>query len=361
MNLKSKLSSILVAFAITMMAVSTPAPVKAAGHWIKGLTWTVTPHYEYFAFTTDPGFTPYDTWTAIKNGVTVSGETNNIIDYMTKTCNETQCDWVWTSNDPGTDWVECAEYTDVVYHGNDPQNVAPEAKQTIKFSTCAPNRAGGHWIEGSVWTVTPNSEYYAFTTDVGFEPLDTWSIVKDGVVISSETNSQLTDMTKTCTATECFWFASLTGGNADWVECAEYTDVITNGTDPNAAAMKISFSTCPTGRRTVSGFAFDDLNANGLWDVGEPTLGGMWYKITNGSWFTCGHTGDDNTFAATVTPGSYTVIPVAPKGYFHTTPTVVVGVEQDSTGAWVSPVTALGFHRDINAQGETCDQYNPSE
>ncbi len=361
MNLKAKLYSMTAVLAMAVTTVVAPAPAMAAGHWIKGLTWTVTPRYEYVAFTTDPGYVAYDTWTAVKNGVVVASETNRIVDYMTKTCDATHCDWVGSTTAPGPDWAECAEYVDVVYDGNNLQAVPDEAKQTIKFSTCAPNRAGGHWIENLVWTLSPNSDYFAFTTDPTFDPYDTWSAVKDGVKVFGETNRAIDYMTKTCDATHCDWVSFLSNTDSDWVACGTYTDVVKHGSDDKGASMSVSFNTCPTARSSVSGVAFEDLNVNGQWDASEPTLGGMWFKVTNGGgWFVCGYVGNDNTFGVTVSPGTYNVIPVAPKGYRTTTPMNTIGVAQDSTGNWVTPYAPIGFVKDTETKGENCDQFSPA-
>ena len=111
----------------------------------------------------------------------------------------------------------------------------------------------------------------------------------------------------------------------------------------------------------MRGTAFEDKNGNGKWDNGESSLGGMWYKVTGGGdWFVCGYVGDDNTYCVPVNPGTYYVIPVAPKGFRTTTPKIMTEVTRRDDGIFVSLNNNIGFIKDDKAPGETCDQYNPA-
>lgn len=106
----------------------------------------------------------------------------------------------------------------------------------------------------------------------------------------------------------------------------------------------------------VRGTAFIDTNGDGKWQAGEPTFGEAWYKVTGGgAWFTCGWVGTDATFGVPVNPGTYYVMPVAPKGYRTTTPRIAVTVTNDVNTPWLY----MGFVADPNAKGDACDQYNP--
>lgn len=59
-----------------------------------------------------------------------------------------------------------------------------------------------------------------------------------------------------------------------------------------------------SGLGKIYGVAFIDANGNGRRDAGEPTTLGR-YKITSvGGYWTCGHTGSDDTYGVTVRPGS---------------------------------------------------------
>ncbi len=113
---------------------------------------------------------------------------------------------------------------------------------------------------------------------------------------------------------------------------------------------------CDTGPSSVRGYAFLDANANGKWDEGESIFGEAWYKVTDGgAWFTCGYVGTDASYGVPVNPGTYYVLPVAPKGFKTTTPRVTVTV-----GTAAALNTNIGFVADPTAQGEACDQYNPA-
>ena len=107
---------------------------------------------------------------------------------------------------------------------------------------------------------------------------------------------------------------------------------------------------------SVRGYAFLDKNANGKWDVGETIFGEAWYKVTNGgSWYACGYVGTDASYGVTVKPGTYYVVPVAPKGFKATTPRIEVTV-----GTAAALNTNIGFVADPKATGDACDQYNPA-
>jgi hypothetical protein len=107
---------------------------------------------------------------------------------------------------------------------------------------------------------------------------------------------------------------------------------------------------------SVRGTAFMDNNADGKRDAGEHVFGEAWFKLTDGgSWFVCGTVGGDATFGVTVNPGTYYVLPVAPKGYKTTTPRVKAEVKDGTPALNVD----IGFVADPAATGEACDQYNP--
>ena len=113
---------------------------------------------------------------------------------------------------------------------------------------------------------------------------------------------------------------------------------------------------CDTGPSSVRGYAFLDANANGKWDEGESIFGEAWYKVTDGgAWFTCGYVGTDASYGVPVNPGTYYVLPVAPKGFKTTTPRIQVTVGTDA-----ALNTNIGFVADPKATGEACDQYNPA-
>ena len=119
--------------------------------------------------------------------------------------------------------------------------------------------------------------------------------------------------------------------------------------------FKVIFESCGT-LPLVRGMSFLDANANGKWDAGEPVFGQGWYKVTDGGlWFTCGWVGDDSTFGVPVNPGTYYVLPVAPKGFKTTTPRIqeVIGAGSDT------PLVLMGFVTDTHSLGDACDQYNP--
>jgi hypothetical protein len=113
---------------------------------------------------------------------------------------------------------------------------------------------------------------------------------------------------------------------------------------------------CPVLGR-IAGTAYLDNNANGQRDRGEPAFSEAWLKVTGGgAWYVCGWVGGDATYGVTVTPDTYYVLPVAPKGYRTTTPRIrveVLDLGHASTG------NDMGFVKAPDAPGEACDQYNP--
>jgi hypothetical protein len=112
-----------------------------------------------------------------------------------------------------------------------------------------------------------------------------------------------------------------------------------------------------SGLGRITGTAFLDKNANGVWDKGESIFPEAWMKVTGGGvWFVCGWVGGDATFGVPVKPGQYIVMPVAPKGYRTTTPKLNVDVIDLG---FVAFDTNMGFVADPTAQGDACDQYNP--
>jgi uncharacterized surface protein with fasciclin (FAS1) repeats len=107
---------------------------------------------------------------------------------------------------------------------------------------------------------------------------------------------------------------------------------------------------------SLRGTAFEDIDANGKWDAGEPKMGLAWYKVTDGGgWYVCGWVGSDGTYGVPVTAGRYDVLPVTLNGYRTTTPRIHAKVEagQASLG------NDIGFVKDPVARLEACDAYNP--
>ena len=118
---------------------------------------------------------------------------------------------------------------------------------------------------------------------------------------------------------------------------------------------------CVTG--SVRGTAFEDLNANGKRDAGEPTMAGAWLKVTGGgSWFVCAYTGADATYAIPVVDMSatYIIFPIAPVGWKTTTPVLKTKTVSTANGlAYL--YNDMGFVRDASVKTvDGCDQYNPS-
>ena len=107
---------------------------------------------------------------------------------------------------------------------------------------------------------------------------------------------------------------------------------------------------------SVRGTSFWDKNDNAKRDAGEPTIRG-WFKVTDGGgWYSCGYTGDGDTFGVPVNDGTYYVVPVAPAGLKVTTPVKMAMV----SGASASLGNDIGYNVDANSMGESCDQYSPA-
>ncbi len=139
--------------------------------------------------------------------------------------------------------------------------------------------------------------------------------------------------------------AARTGGNG------EYTEVMGKAGD------------CGSPTASVRGTAFEDLNANGKRDAGEPTMSGAWLKLSGGgSWFVCAYTGADATYGIPVVDwnATYIVFPIAPPGWKTTTP-VIKTKTVNTTNGYAFLFNDMGFVRDPSVKTvEGCDQYNPS-
>ncbi len=126
-------------------------------------------------------------------------------------------------------------------------------------------------------------------------------------------------------------------------------------------AQVIPIGTCVSA--TVRGTAFEDLNANGKRDAGEPTMSGAWLKLTGGgSWFVCAYTGADATYGIPVVEwnATYIVFPIAPVGWKTTTP-VIKTKTVNTTNGFAFLYNDMGFVRDASVKTvDGCDQYNPS-
>jgi uncharacterized surface protein with fasciclin (FAS1) repeats len=116
-------------------------------------------------------------------------------------------------------------------------------------------------------------------------------------------------------------------------------------------------TTCPP-LGSVRGSAFEDRNANGTRDPGEPALPGMGWKLSSGgNWHICGASGGDGTFGPTVKPSTYTLTPIAPAGWRATTQPrnpLVRRLGEATLG------NDLGFVRDISAGNTPCSLYEPA-
>lgn len=132
--------------------------------------------------------------------------------------------------------------------------------------------------------------------------------------------------------------------------------VIARGVRNDAYARFSVDGECPP-LGSVRGSAFEDLNHNGIRDAGEPNIGTASWKLTaGGDWFICGYVGGDSTFGPTVTPGTYTVIPVAQPGWVATTPPRSALVKRLGVAALDNDI---GFARAANSKGQYCSQYAP--
>lgn len=105
----------------------------------------------------------------------------------------------------------------------------------------------------------------------------------------------------------------------------------------------------------ITGVGFEDRNANGKRDAGEPTTFGR-YKVTSGgNFWTCGNTGRDATFGVVVAPGTYFVMPIAGPGQFTTAPVIKVEVK----GAGQTASADLPFTISPLATADQCGAYAP--
>src|SRR5205814_933364 len=110
------------------------------------------------------------------------------------------------------------------------------------------------------------------------------------------------------------------------------TTTISNPTD-----LTLDFGLRPSG--SIGDFVWNDLNGNGLQDVGEPGIPGVTVTLSNGASTTTdatGHYGFANLPAAT-----YTVTVGTPSGYTPTTSNVGPDRNVDSNGSGTS-VTVSG-------------------
>jgi hypothetical protein len=120
---------------------------------------------------------------------------------------------------------------------------------------------------------------------------------------------------------------------------------------------------CNVSSASVRGTAFEDKNANGKRDAGEPTMAGAWLKLSGGgSWFVCAFTGADATYGIPVVDHTmtYIIFPIAPPGWRTTTP-VIKAKTVDTKNGFAYLFNDIGFVRDASVKTvEGCDQYNPS-
>ncbi|MFV2065405.1 MAG: SdrD B-like domain-containing protein, partial [Pirellulales bacterium] len=121
------------------------------------------------------------------------------------------------------------------------------------------------------------------------------------------------------------------GGTADVGFLAGYVDIDNPPGPPLPGGFSIDsclqeddaeFTAPPS--TTIGGVKFEDLDGNGLWDNGEPTLGGFTIELLDieGEIVDATETSDvDGSYAFTVEdPGTYTVREVQQEGYFQTFP-----------------------------------------
>ncbi len=235
------------------------------------------------------------------------------------------------------------------------------------FTTSAitPARATGlngyGWIKDLGFVVHDNLLGLQFTTSPGYIPMGTWTITYQGKTITTE-SGHISEGNSECNQDQCYWFLFF-GPVGVVPNCVTFEVAIAQdlGLAPAPSTGTAKWSTpCPL-LGSIRGTAFEDKNANGKWDAGELSLGGMWFKVTGGGdWYVCGHVGDDSTYGVTVNPGTYYVLPSAPKGYRTTTPRITAEVTQRDDGIWVSLNNDIGFVKDDKAPGDGCDQYNPA-
>lgn len=132
--------------------------------------------------------------------------------------------------------------------------------------------------------------------------------------------------------------------------------VIARGARNESYATFVVAETCPP-LGSVRGSAFEDFNANGVRDLGEPGIGtASWKVTTGGDWFICGFVGGDSTYGPTVTPGTYTVLPIAQPGWRATTPPRQALVK---TLGFAALNNDIGFVKVASSAGDNCGQYAP--
>jgi uncharacterized surface protein with fasciclin (FAS1) repeats len=131
--------------------------------------------------------------------------------------------------------------------------------------------------------------------------------------------------------------------------------VIARGARNESYATFVVANDCPP-LGSVRGSAFEDFNANGVRDLGEPGIGtASWKVTTGGDWFICGFVGGDSTYGPTVTPGTYTVLPIAQPGWRATTPPRQALVK---TLGFAALNNDIGFVKAASS-GDNCGQYAP--
>jgi uncharacterized surface protein with fasciclin (FAS1) repeats len=132
--------------------------------------------------------------------------------------------------------------------------------------------------------------------------------------------------------------------------------VIARGARNESYATFTVANDCPP-LGSVRGSAFEDFNTNGVRDLGEPGIGtASWKVTTGGDWFICGFVGGDSTYGPTVTPGTYTVLPIAQPGWRATTPPRQALVK---TLGFAALNNDIGFVKVASSAGDNCGQYAP--
>lgn len=120
-----------------------------------------------------------------------------------------------------------------------------------------------------------------------------------------------------------------------------------------AVLAHIENQIAPARMMNLHGSAFEDVNANGRRDAGEPAFDGAWFKVSGGgNWFVCGNVQSDGAFGVPVKAGAYHIQPVNVKGFRVTTPQIDVP-------AMGAQLIMIGYVRDTSTIAEGCDAYNP--
>ena len=129
--------------------------------------------------------------------------------------------------------------------------------------------------------------------------------------------------------------------------------------DPPTLPAVLSYtetSSAPASMMNLHGIAFEDMNANGKRDAGEPAFNGAWFKVSGGgNWFVCGAAAGDGAFGVPVYAGKYHIQPINVKGFRVTTPQIAVLAMGGQPAA-----AFIGYVRDAKVTAEACDAYNPS-